>query len=261
MPTRASRRSAVWLVLVGVLAGLNLYQYRKSSAPPPAETRAKGVSVRFHRVFYDAPDTWKANRWLGVSAVQNPNDAWITQEIISEVKPDFVVETGTFHGGSALIWATLLEQVNPTARVITVDIEDHTAEARKVPLFQRKVDFLLGSSTAPEIVSEITRRVQGRKVVVILDSDHHQPHVLRELRAYAPLVPVNSYLIVQDSNVHGHPVRPEVSRGPFEAIQEFLATDKRFEVDRQKERLLLTFNPSGYLKRVRQEDMREGVEE
>jgi cephalosporin hydroxylase len=87
--------------------------------------------------------------------------------------------------------------------------------------------------------------------MVLLDSDHHAPHVLKELKAYAPLVSVGSYLIVQDTNVNGHPVLPRFGPGPGEAVGEFLAADDRFQIDRSREHLLFHMHPKGYLKRVK----------
>lgn len=213
-----------------------------------SEAYRKDVVERFHRVFYEGL-SWEQNLWLGVKTQQNPNDVWITQEIIHELKPDFIVETGTLQGGSALLWVTILEQINPNGRVITVDIEDQVSEARNHPL-ARKVDFLVGSSTAPEIVADVKRRVGNGKVLVILDSDHSRDHVLRELELYSQLVGVNGYIIVQDSNVNGRPVKPEYGPGPGEAIEEFLKRNKQFVQDRDRERLLMTMHPGGFLKRV-----------
>lgn len=209
------------------------------------------VVERFHKLFYHKTGTWTRNQWLGVQTSQNPNDVWITQEIIVEVKPDVIIEAGTAGGGSAALWAMILEEVNPLGRVITIDIEDQIADARKLRIFQEKVDFLLGSSTDPKIVEEITGRVDGKRVLVILDSDHHMGHVLEEMKHYAPLVSVGSYLIVQDSNINGHPVMNEHGPGPMEAIDAFLATHDGFEPDGTRERLLFTMHPRGYLKRVK----------
>jgi cephalosporin hydroxylase len=168
-------------------------------------------------------------------------DAWIIQEIIVEVTPDYIIEAGTFHGGSAALWALILENVNPNGRVITIDIEDKREKrAISLPISQRRVDFLLGSSTAPEIVAEVERRVQGKKVLVILDSLHTKEHVAAELRAYAPLVSVGSYLIVQDTLV-----------GPIHAIDEFLAKNQSFVADRERERFRITNTVRGYLRRIR----------
>jgi cephalosporin hydroxylase len=207
---------------------------------------------RFLKLWAKRPgNTVFENRWLGVKTLQNPNDVWITQEILFEVKPDFLVETGTLFGGSAALWAMILEQINPAARVITIDIKDRVTEAKKLDIFRRKVDFLIGSSTDPEIVAEVRRRTKGKKIVVLLDSAHEKDHVLNELEAYSPLVAVGSYLIVQDTVVNGHPIWPNFGPGPHEAVEEFLATNDQFEPDHSRERLLLTLCRDGYLKRIR----------
>jgi cephalosporin hydroxylase len=181
------------------------------------------------------------NRFLGVSTLQNPSDAWIIMEIMHEVKPDLMVETGTYHGGSAALWAIILEHINPDGRVITIDIEDQRdRRAIELPISKRRVDFLLGSSTDPEIVAEVHRRAEGKRVLVVLDSLHSKEHVAAELKAYAPLVPVGSYVIVQDTPV-----------GPLPAIDEFLAANDSFVADRARERYPDTNTVRGYLRRVR----------
>lgn len=247
------------MILIFALLALNLfflYKFLTITVPPRLEE--PGISARdqevirsYHRIFYRHKNGVPANTWLGIRAKQNPNDTWITQEIISEVKPDFLIEAGTAAGGSAVYWATVLEQVNPQGRVITVDVKDMIEEARQVPIFQRRVDFLLGDSTSPEILAEVKRRVAGGSAMVILDSDHSKDHVLKELNLYSPLVSVGSYLIVQDTNLNGHPVAVDFGPGPMEALEEFLATNDQFEIDTTRERLLLTFHPRGYLRRVK----------
>ena len=207
---------------------------------------------KFHQHWYDDnTKTWALNKWFGIQTLQNPMDVWITQEIIFETKPDVIVECGAFHGGSAALWATILEQLNPEGRVISIDIEDNLDEARKLSIVQRKVDFIIGSSTAPEVIADVKKRSEGKKVMVILDSDHRKPHVLRELQLYSPMIPVGGYIIVQDTNVNGHPAKPDFGPGPWEAVEEFMQNNKNFIIDKSRERLKLTFNPSGFLKRVR----------
>ena len=212
------------------------------------------VTRRFYEIWSDteSPTIWH-NRWAGIPTLQNPMDVWITQEILHEVKPDFIVETGTFHGGSAIMWATFLSAINPEGRIITVDIEDNTAEAKKNPIFQEKVDFYLGSSTDPEITAEIAERVKGKKVLVILDSLHTKDHVLDELEIYGDMVSTGSYMIVQDGFLNGHPITlgRDHGPGPWEAVEAFMPTTENFEIDKGRERLILTWNPNGYLKRVR----------
>jgi cephalosporin hydroxylase len=95
----------------------------------------------------------------------------------------------------------------------------------------------------------VRHRAAGRPLLVILDSDHSQAHVEAELAAYAPLVPVGCYVIVEDSNIGR--IRKDLMPGPFEAVETFLAHTDEFEIDREREKFLITFNPSGYLRRVR----------
>jgi cephalosporin hydroxylase len=191
-----------------------------------------------------------SNQFLGVQTIQNPLDVWVTQEILFEVKPDFVVEAGTLSGGSAMLWAMLLEQINPQGRVITIDIEDMVTDAREMDIWKRKVDFLLGSSTDPEIVAEVARRVSGRTTLVILDSLHTEEHVFAELEAYAPLVSVGSYVIVQDTG--GYDLHPDQKfPGAGRAAKRFVAVNDAFERDESRERYVLTNNAYGFLKRIR----------
>lgn len=218
---------------------------------PQAKPPTNATLDAFHQLWYSSPDTLPKNRWLGIPAEQNPMDLWITQEILFDTKPDFVVECGSLFGGSAVEWATVLAQINPTGRVISIDIQDRMGEARKLPIAKERVDFLVGSSTDPEIVSEVARRVQGKKIFVLLDSRHDTSYVLKELRTYSPMVQVGGYIEVQDTNL-GHPLRTRAySSGPYEAVQEFLRTNKDFAIDKDRERLMFTFCPGGFLKRVR----------
>lgn len=181
------------------------------------------------------------NKFLGISTLQNPTDAWILMEIFWDVKPDLVVETGTYHGGSAVLWAIILEHINPNAQVITIDVEDQREErAKTLPIAQERVTFLLGSSTAPDVVAEVHRRARDKRVMVLLDSLHSREHVAAELAAYAPLVPADSYIVVQDTPIDS-----------LAAIDEFLAANEDFEVDRSRERYADTNSVRGYLRRVR----------
>jgi cephalosporin hydroxylase len=222
-----------------------------TTAPVLSDPSEQEVVDRFHRLFYAAEGTWQERTWLGIPTYQNPNDAWVHQEIIYEVKPDYIIEAGTAVGGSAILWATVLREVNRDGRVITMDIGDPSAGATGHPIWRERVEFIKGSSTDPATVARLADRVRGKRVLVILDSDHRKPHVLDELRAYAPMVNVGSYVIVQDTNVNGHPAAPDFGPGPMEALDEFLASNDQFEVDRGREALLLTLHPRGYLKRVR----------
>jgi cephalosporin hydroxylase len=196
-------------------------------------------------------DTWHESQWLGIETLQNPNDVWITQEIIVEVAPDFIIETGTRRGGSACLWAMIQREVNPEGKVITIDVNPVDEPVTRLAVWRERVEFRHTSSVDPALVAELAERVRGKKVLVILDSDHREGHVYQELQAYGPMVNVGSYLIVQDTNVNGHPVLPDYGAGPMEAVEKFLAETDAFEVDRSRERFLFTMHPRGYLKRAR----------
>jgi cephalosporin hydroxylase len=191
-------------------------------------------------------------RWLGISTLENPCDMWAIQEIITETNPDLIIETGTFKGGGALFFASILALVNEHGKVITVDIKPQFEEAARRKLFQDRVEFVEGSSVSDEVVSRIAARVKGSaRVMVTLDSDHHMDHVLSEIRLYSPFVSVGSYLIVQDTAHDGHLLKATYGKGPMEAVQEFLKENRDFERDASREKFLLTFHPGGYLKRIR----------
>ena len=130
--------------------------------------------------------------------------------------------------------------------VVSIDIEPEREDYPAHP----RVTYLAGrSSTDPAVVEEVRERAAGRPILVILDSDHSQAHVEAELAAYASLVPVGCYLIVEDSNIGR--IRKDLMPGPLEAVESFLAATDEFEIDREREKFLITFNPSGYLRRVR----------
>ena len=204
------------------------------------------------RLFHELP-VWENTWFHNVRIVKNPLDLWMMQQIIAEVRPDFVVETGTWKGGSALYWASVLHSLGlESSRVLTVDLQDLTHDgARADFLWKKYVDFYRGSSTDAEVVNSIASRVKGRKVIVTLDSDHAMPHVLKELRLYAPMVSHGSYLVVEDTHLDGLPTHPEIGPGPMAAVRTFLSenTDKDFEQDLSREAMLMTFNPGGWLHR------------
>jgi cephalosporin hydroxylase len=190
--------------------------------------------------------TYNNTRWLGVETQQCPLDMFIYQELLYEVKPDVLVEAGTYMGGSSYYFASIFDLLGK-GRVLTIDIEDFPNKPK-----HPRVQFFLGSSTDAATVARIKDAIRpGEKVMAILDSDHHMPHVLNEIKLYSAMVSPGSYLIVQDTHFNGHPILPKFGPGPWEAVEEFLKTNHDFEVDRSREKFGMTFNPGGYLKRVR----------
>ncbi len=205
----------------------------------------KMIIKEFHRIYYNS-DIWKNTFWFGVPCWKCPLDLWIYQEILYEIKPDVIIECGTAHGGSALFLASICDLIG-NGRIVTIDIKEYPNRPE-----HERITYILGSSTSTKTVEKIRKLIdRNDKVMVILDSDHHKEHVLKELRSYSNFVTKNSYLIVEDTNINGHPVLPEYGPGPMEAVEEFLKENKNFVIDRSKEKFLLTFNPKGFLKRVR----------
>ena len=209
----------------------------------------RNIVNRFHKLYYDSPifgKTWENTFWFGVPVFKCPLDLWIYQEIMFEIKPDVIIECGTADGGSALFLASICDLIN-NGNVITMDIEDKGIKPK-----HKRIKYLLGSSTSKEIVEKVRSLVKnGDKVMVILDSDHHKEHVLNELKIYSKFVTKRSYLIVEDTNINGHPVVPSFGLGPMEAVEEFLKENKNFAVDKSKEKFYITFNPKGYLQKIK----------
>jgi len=207
----------------------------------------KEIVNNFHKLYYDSNilgGTWKNTKFLGVPAQKCPLDLFIYQEILFEIKPDLIIEAGTASGGGAYFLASICELMNH-GEIVTIDITN-TAVSPK----HKRIKYIIGSSTSEKVFRQIEELVKGKKkVLIILDSDHSKKHVLRELELYNRLVTKDSYLIVEDSNVNGHPVYSDHGPGPMEALQEFLQTHNEFEIDKSREKHYLTFNPNGYLKR------------
>ena len=203
---------------------------------------------KFSNIYYGTEgkyQRWQETTWLGVSALKLPTDMWRYQEIIFDIKPDLIIETGSMYGGSALFLATICD-INKKGRIISIDINKKDS----FPNHER-IRFLTGSSTDENTISELKKEIKtNQKIMVILDSDHSKEHVLKELKIYNKFVTKDSYLIVEDTAINGHPILPNFGEGPWEAVEEFLKTNHNFVVDKNKENFLLTWNPNGYLKKI-----------
>jgi cephalosporin hydroxylase len=184
--------------------------------------------------------------YRGVTTWKCPLDLWIYQEIIHELQPDLIVETGTAYGGGALYLSDLCDVVG-NGHVVTIDITD-----RAGAVSHPRLTKVLGSSADPAVRDRVLAEAPARgTVMVILDSDHTEDHVLAELRLWADVVTPGSYLIVEDTNINGHPVFAEFGPGPAEAVARFKRERPEFSADPSREKLLLTWNPGGYLRRSR----------
>jgi cephalosporin hydroxylase len=218
----------------------------------------KAHAANFMRDSIDAQYSYNF-RWMGRPIIQYPQDMIAMQEILWDVRPDLIVETGIAHGGSLVYYASLCELMGHGEVLgIDIDIRPHNREAIEAhPMFKR-IQLLQGSSTDPAIVIQAHAMAAGKKVLVVLDSNHTHQHVLAELQAYAPLVTVGSYCVVFDTVVEDlpqglYPDRPwDVGNNPKTAVHEYLRHDERFEIDRDIEaKIQITVAPDGYLRRVR----------
>lgn len=220
--------------------------------------------------FFETNKLWAKQRWMGVQTQQNPNDAWIIQEILWDTQPDLLIETGTQNGGSALFYASIMRQYNPHAKVLTIDktdvndykplysIKGHCdrvgcRNATDDPIWKQHVTFLKGDSAAHDVIDRLNDfTARSVSTMVILDSLHSYSHVLKELELYSEAVSIGAYLVVQDTKLD----RLRGRAGPQAAVSTWLnATrerrhDLRFEVDTSREYLLYTQHAGGYLKRV-----------
>jgi cephalosporin hydroxylase len=200
------------------------------------------------RWYYDTA-VWKYLSYRGVRTLKLPLDMWNYQEIIVEHRLDWVLETGTRHGGSALYFADLLAARGAAGFVISVDVEHDSLQIGP----HERIRLLRGDSASPGMVNAVRALLPAGRgpMFVILDSDHRKAHVLRELEAYVPLMKSGDYLVVEDSCVNGHPVRPEFGPGPMEAIEEYLgAHPGELVPDGAREgKFGCTFAPRGYFRK------------
>lgn len=186
-----------------------------------------------------------ATSWLGTPVWQNVLDLWTIQETIAEIKPALLIETGTNRGGSALFYANLMDLLDH-GRLVTIDVE-HLHH-----LDHPRIEFLHGSSIDPEIVARVRDAVEGvdGPVMVILDADHAQDHVERELELYSAFVTPGSLLLSQDGVIDQLMIFADSRPGPLGANRSFLARHPEFEWDRERnERFIITHHPCGWLRR------------
>ncbi|MGZ3423101.1 MAG: CmcI family methyltransferase [Polyangiales bacterium] len=184
----------------------------------------------FHHLYYDAADTWQKNTFLGHTILQLPSDMWLYQEIVYREKPQFILQTGVKEGGSVVYFAHLLDIVGAPASAKVVGVDILLTEAAK-SIKHPRVHLIEGSSVDTKTIDEVKKHCSEGSGLVSLDSDHTRNHVLKELELYWPFVAVDGHLVVEDTNINGHPVAPEFGPGPFEAVEAFLKTGAAFVSD------------------------------
>ena len=199
--------------------------------------------------------------WMGRPIIQYPQDIVALQEIIWEVKPDLIVETGVAHGGGCIFYASMLELNGGPGRVVAIDIDirPHNRQAIEQHRMAKRITLLDGSAV-DEVVVEKVRILAGqaKSVLVVLDSMHTHEHVARELALYAPLVTRGSYLVVLDTVIEDvpddfFPDKPwSHGNSPKTAVREFLKKTDRFVIDGTiMNKVLISVAPEGYLRCVR----------
>ncbi len=214
--------------------------------------------------------------WLGRPIIQYPQDIVSIQELIWNVKPDLIIETGIAHGGSIVFSASILAMLDyadaknknsnlnllsPKRKVLGVDIDirEHNKKYLEDHFLSDRIEMFEGPSTDSEMIEKVISYSKNyEKIMVIMDSNHTHEHVLDELRLYSPLVSLGSYCIVLDTIIEDlqNDAFPDrdwgVGNNPKTAVHEFLLENKNFEIDESiHDKLLITAAPDGYLKKIR----------
>ena len=239
--------------------------------PPEAsagifEDRARLIQD-FHDLYYgtstNGVSAWRSTTWFGTPVLKNPCDMLVYHELVCEVRPDIIVETGVARGGMALFFHTMNRLMGGEAEYLGIDIKLDGVTEHVMQLAEGsegKLSFMQGSSTHPKLIAAVAERCKGKRVLVALDSDHNRAHVLDECRLYGHLVSLGSYLIVEDTNIDWTTRMKNAAKefypdgGPGLAVRDFINEQPdSWKVDPWRERHLLSFNPGGYLKRVTNE--------
>lgn len=200
--------------------------------------------------------------WMGRPIIKFPNDMVLQQEIMWDIKPDLIIETGIAHGGSIIFSASLMEMMGIAdghVLAIDIDIRKHNRELIEAHPMMKRITMIEGSSTAVDVVAQVQEIAKGKKcVMVILDSLHTHDHVLDELRIYSELVTVGSYMLLPDTFIELFPKgyfndRPwDIGNNPMSAMREFMKSSDKFIIDHSRiDKLMITEGFDGYLKRIK----------
>ena len=198
-----------------------------------------GTIAAFHNAFYGSHQTHGMTYYEGVPILKNPLDLWVYQEIIWDLKPTLIIETGTAFGGSALYFARQLDRLG-AGHVVSIDVDP----ADVLPKHER-ITYVTGNSVAPEMIDAVAQCCYTHpRVMVVLDSDHSKAHVLNELREYSPFVSDGQFLVVEDTNINGRPVPIDWKGGPGPgpAVDEWLPEHPDFKEATMAKRYLMTFH-------------------
>jgi cephalosporin hydroxylase len=223
----------------------------KSPAPylRPGVLDSQDQSPQAYHLWYYHNKIWESTSWQGVPTLKSVSDMWNYQEILVELRPRLVVEFGTANGGSALFFASVLDGLGADYHILTVDT--YAARIDDRVKTHQHIETLAASSTDPatgQRIAELRRGYPG-PVFAILDSDHSAQHVRAELELITPLLTSGDYVVVEDSNLNGHPVMPDYGPGPYEAVSGFLRDHPdSYSIDRAREaKFGFTFAPNGFL--------------
>jgi cephalosporin hydroxylase len=188
--------------------------------------------------------SWQQTTWLGHPIAAAPTDLVVYQELLAQLRPDWIVATGNDGGGRALFLASICDLLGH-GQVISVS-DDRTARPEHPRVTY--VELPPHEERTAERVRELTGDTPN--AFVILGSSNGAPRIVQEFTRFAPLVPVGSYVVVENTIVNGHPVWPGYGPGPTEAVRRVLALNGDFVQDTSCEKHGLTFNPGGFLRRT-----------
>ena len=196
--------------------------------------------------------------WLGVPVIQTPEDLILMQELIFKVQPDIIIETGIAHGGSLIYYASMMELLNK-GKVIGVDIEirEHNRKVIEAHPLYKRIEMIKCDSVSEETIRKVRKRIpKNSKVIVCLDSNHTKQHVLKELQLYQQFVRPGGYIVVFDTNTSklaelGASDKMYINNSPKEAIDEFLKLNDDFVIDKNYNKLYISYSPDGYLRRIK----------
>lgn len=204
--------------------------------------------------------------WLGRPIIQIPQDLQAFQEIIWDVKPDLIIETGIAHGGSLIFSASMIALLEYCGEIekgdvlgLDIHIREHNKKAIEDHPLSKKITMYEGSSIDPIIIEKVKEFAKGKKkILVFLDSNHTHEHVLEELKAYANLVTIGSYCIVGDTGIEDIEQNLIIDRSwgkgnsPKSALNTYLKENDDFIIDKYYEtKILVTGSCDGYLKRIK----------